>query len=195
MTMQTWEQIRQWRKEQRDALIERRMAVAPLDRKLWSERITDSIMQFLASKPSTLLGFYWPFRGEDDARPVAEALHAQGMRLALPVVLRMKAPLEFRAWQPGAHLKSGVWGIPIPADGEVVSPDVLIVPLVGFDRRGFRLGYGGGFYDRTLAAMPRRPTTLGVGFSLGMLETIHPQQHDIPMDVVITEHQATEGRP
>ena len=195
MTMQTWEQIRQWRKEQRDALIERRMAVAPHDRKLWSEEITDGITQILAAKPATLLGFYWPFRGEYDARPVTEALHAQGIALALPVVLRMKAPLEFRAWQPGARLESGVWGIPIPADGEVVWPDVLLVPLVGFDRRGFRLGYGGGFYDRTLADMPQRPTTLGVGFSLGMLETIYPQQHDIPMDVVVTEYQGSAERP
>jgi 5-formyltetrahydrofolate cyclo-ligase len=195
MTMQTWEQISQWRKQQRDALIERRMAVAPADRKLWSERITDGITQILTRKPATVLGFYWPFRGEYDARPVAEALHAQGMQLALPVVLRMKAPLEFRSWQPGARLASGVWGIPIPANGEVVWPDVLLVPLVGFDRRGFRLGYGGGFYDRTLAAMPRRPATLGVGFALGLLETIYPQQHDIPMDVVITEHQGTLERP
>ena len=88
-----------------------------------------------------------------------------------------------------------MWGIPIPADGEVVWPDVLLVPLVGFDRRGFRLGYGGGFYDRTLADMPQRPTTLGVGFSLGMLETIYPQQHDIPMDVVVTEYQGSAERP
>jgi 5-formyltetrahydrofolate cyclo-ligase len=106
----------------------------------------------------------------------------------------MKAPLEFRAWQPGVRLESGVWGIPVPADGEVVWPDVLLVPLVGFDRLGYRLGYGGGFYDRTLAAMPRRPTTLGVGFALGAIETIHPQQHDIPMDAVITEQQSTMRR-
>ena len=73
-------------------------------------------------------------------------------------------------------------------------PDVLLAPLVGYDLRGFRLGYGGGFYDRTLAAMPRRPVTLGVGFALGVLETICPQAHDIPMDVVITEQQAAVRR-
>ncbi|HKD77824.1 MAG TPA: 5-formyltetrahydrofolate cyclo-ligase [Ktedonobacterales bacterium] len=191
MTMLTWEQIRRWRKEQRDALIERRMAIAPDDRRRWSEQITNHITQLLASRRPTLLGFYWPFRGEYDARRLVESLHTQGIGLALPVVLRPKTPLEFRVWTPGARLESGVWGIPIPADGEVVSPDVLLVPLVGFDRRSFRLGYGGGFYDRTLAAMPQRATTIGVGFALGALETIHPQQHDIAMDAVVTEQHTT----
>jgi 5-formyltetrahydrofolate cyclo-ligase len=191
MTMQDWEQIRLWRKGQRDALIKQRMAISADERARWSARITAGIERELASRPSKLLGFYWPFRGEYDARGLAESLHAQGVGLALPVVVRMKAPLEFRAWHPGARLGSGVWGIPVPADGAVVMPDVLLVPLVGYDRRGFRLGYGGGFYDRTLAAMPRRPATIGVGFALGALETIHPQTHDIPMDVVVTEQQAT----
>jgi 5-formyltetrahydrofolate cyclo-ligase len=74
----------------------------------------------------------------------------------------------------------------VPADGEAVLPDTLLVPLVGFDKQAFQLGYDGGFYDRTLAAMPRRPTTLGVGFGLASLSTIHPQPHDIPLDIIIT---------
>ena len=188
MTMQDWEQIRLWRKQQRETLIQRRMAIAADERARWSTGITAGIARELASSMPKLLGFYWPFRGEYDARGLVETLHAQGVSLALPVVVRMKAPLEFRAWHPGARLESGVWGIPVPADGEVVLPDLLLVPLVGYDQRGFRLGYGGGFYDRTLAAMPRRAATLGVGFTLGALETIHPQAHDIPMDVIVTEH-------
>ncbi len=84
-----------------------------------------------------------------------------------------------------------MWGIPVPAEGEAVLPDTLLVPLVGYDPHGFRLGYGGGFYDRTLAAMPTRAATIGVGFTLGALETIHPQPHDIPMDVVIPEPAST----
>jgi 5-formyltetrahydrofolate cyclo-ligase len=182
-----WEQIRVWRKEQRAALIERRLAIAGDDRARWSERITTGILRELATRRAALLGFYWPFRGEYDPRGVTELLHAQGVGLALPVVVRKMAPLVFRSWHPGARLESGVWGIPVPADGEVVLPDTLLVPLVGYDRQGFRLGYGGGFYDRTLAAMPRRPMTLGVGFGFALLETIYPQRHDIRMDVVITE--------
>jgi 5-formyltetrahydrofolate cyclo-ligase len=189
--MLDWQQIRAWRKQQRDALIERRSSIAGEDRARWSERMTTGILRELAMRRPTLLGFYWPFRGEYDPRDVVETLHAQGVRLALPVVVQKTAPLVFRAWHPGARLESGVWGIPVPADGEAVLPDTLLVPLVGYDRQGFRLGYGGGFYDRTLAAMPRQPVKLGVGFGFGLLETIYPQAHDIPMDVIITERAST----
>jgi 5-formyltetrahydrofolate cyclo-ligase len=84
-------------------------------------------------------------------------------------------------------MTAGVWNIPVPEDGETVQPDLLIVPLVGFDRRNYRLGYGGGFYDRTIAAMPTKPHTIGVGFALGRLKTIYPQSHDIGLDAVITD--------
>ena len=134
-----------------------------------------------------LVGFYWPFKGEYDVLPIARRLHARGTRLALPVVVQKGQPLEFREWQPGARLVPGVWDIPVPADGQVVEPDALLVPLVGFDEDGFRLGYGGGYYDRTLAAMRKKPLTIGVGFELGALPTIHPQPHDIPMNAIVTE--------
>jgi len=189
--MLTWEQIRQWRKEQRAALIERRLAISGDDRVCWSQQIATRILREFAMRRPTLLGFYWPFKGEFDPRGVAEAMHGQGIGLALPVVVQTKAPLVFRAWQPGAPLVSGVWGIPVPADGKAVLPDTLLVPLVGCDEHQFRLGYGGGFYDRTMAAMPRRPLTIGVGFSVASIETIHPQTHDIPMDIVITEAMRT----
>ena len=80
----------------------------------------------------------------------------------------------------------GVWNIPFPAEGEAVQPDTLLVPLVGFDTAGYRLGYGGGFYDRTLAMMPARPHTIGIGFTASRLRTIYPQPHDIPMDRIVT---------
>jgi 5-formyltetrahydrofolate cyclo-ligase len=182
-----WEQVRQWRKEQRGDLINRRLAISREDRAGWSERITQSILLQLNTKPSTLLGFYWPFRGEYDPRGITRLLHGQGVSLALPVVMQKAAPLVFRAWRPGARLVPGIWNIPVPAEGETVLPDMLLVPLVGFDQQAFRLGYGGGYYDRTLAAMPRRPTTIGVGFGLALLSTIHPQPHDIPLDIIITE--------
>jgi 5-formyltetrahydrofolate cyclo-ligase len=81
----------------------------------------------------------------------------------------------------------GVWNIPIPAERQVVPPGALLVPLVGFDSRGYRLGYGGGFYDRTLAALSPKPLAIGVGYEFGRLATIHPQPHDIPMDALVTE--------
>jgi 5-formyltetrahydrofolate cyclo-ligase len=190
-----WEQVRHWRKEHRESLIAQRVAISRNDRAEWSERITAAILLRLDDRPPGLLGFYWPFRGEYDPRGIVRLLHAQGVRLALPVVVQKAAPLVFRSWQPGERLVPGVWSIPVPADGEVVQPDVLLVPLVGYDHQAFRLGYGGGFYDRTLAAMPHRPTTLGVGFSLASLPTVHPQPHDIPMDVIVTEQQSTVRVP
>jgi 5-formyltetrahydrofolate cyclo-ligase len=186
-----WEQVRPWRREQRVVLIDRRLTISREDRVDWSKRITTNILLRLSIKPSALLGFYWPFRGEYDSRGIARRLYEQGVNLALPVVMQKTTPLIFRAWCPGALLVPGVWGIPVPADGETVLPDTLLAPLVGYDQKTFRLGYGGGFYDRTLAAMPRRPITLGVGFGLASLPTIHPQPHDVPMDVIITEQQST----
>jgi 5-formyltetrahydrofolate cyclo-ligase len=95
--------------------------------------------------------------------------------------------LIFWPWWPGAPMTQGVWSIPIPADGEPVQPDTLLVPLVGFDSENYRLGYGGGFYDRTIAAMPSRPRTIGIGFACARLATIYPQPYDIPMDEVVTD--------
>ena len=86
-----------------------------------------------------------------------------GGRCALPVVVEKKAPLVFRLWEPGGRLVPGVWNIPIPADGDEVLPDVVIAPVVGFDSACYRLGYGGGFFDRTLAALPHRPSQLALG--------------------------------
>jgi 5-formyltetrahydrofolate cyclo-ligase len=185
------EQVRVRRKEQRGLLIAQRVAISREDREPWSERITTAILHQLKMNPPTLLGFYWPFKGEYDPRSLVRGLHAQGILLALPVVIQKAAPLIFRLWHPGARLVPGIWNIPVPAEGEPVLPDVLLVPLIGYDQKSFRLGYGGGFYDRTPAAMPRRPLTLGIGFALGALPTIFPQPHDIPMDVIITEREST----
>jgi 5-formyltetrahydrofolate cyclo-ligase len=112
----------------------------------------------------------------------------QGAQAALPAVLAPRTALEFRRWQPGDETQPGVYKIPVPKQRHVVVPDVLLVPLVGFDPAGYRLGYGGGYYDRTLAALPAKPLVIGIGFELSRLETIYPQPHDIPMSVIVTEH-------
>jgi 5-formyltetrahydrofolate cyclo-ligase len=134
-----------------------------------------------------VLGAYWPHRREFDPTPVLDAILADGRQIALPVVTAKGQPLEFRLWRPGAAMSSGVHGIPHPADGPAVAPDVILAPMVGFDRAGYRLGYGGGYYDRTLAAIAPRPVAVGVGFEFGRLETIDPQPHDLPMDAIVTE--------
>jgi len=92
------------------------------------------------------------------------------------------------------HMRPGIWDIPVPDEGDWVRPEVLLVPLLGFDLQGYRLGYGGGYYDRTLAAaMPSPPLAIGIGFEIGRLETIHPQPHDVPMDLIVTERQVFRG--
>jgi 5-formyltetrahydrofolate cyclo-ligase len=189
-----WPTIRQWRKEMRAQLIDRRLRISSQDRAAWSAHLGAALETLLAASSGALIGCYWPFRGEFDARPVLTSLRDRGARLALPVVVEKGQPLAFRAWTADTQLIRGVWGIPIPADGEAVRPDILIAPLVGFDPAGYRLGYGGGFYDRTITAQPAKPLTIGVGFALARLATIHPQPHDIPMDAIVTE-DGVQQRP
>ena len=140
-----------------------------------------------------LTGCYWPFRREFDCIPYMREVLACGRRVALPVVIARDRPLEFRCWTEGARMEAGVWNIPHPASGPAVSPSALIVPLVGFDEQCFRLGYGAGYYDATIAAFPMRPAAIGVGFEFSLLRTIHPCPHDLPMDMIITE-SAVRGR-
>lgn len=178
------EDLRLWRKAKREALIADRLAMPPDQRIAASTDIT-ARLQALLTNPPRCLGFYWPFRGEYDPRPLVRALHGAGVALALPVVVAKAQPLIFRPWRPGIEMADGVWKIPVPAEGYPVQPDTLLVPLVGFDANRYRLGYGGGFYDRTIAAMIHRPRTIGVGFQCGRLQTIHPQSHDSPMDEIV----------
>ncbi len=178
------EDLRLWRKAKREALIAQRLALPPEVRAAASAEIAGRL-QALLTAPNRCVGFYWPFRGEYDPRPLARALDAAGIALALPVVVAKAQPLIFRPWRPGIAMVPGVWKIPVPAEGDPVQPDTLLVPLVGFDAKRFRLGYGGGFYDRTIAAMSPRPHTIGVGFQCGRMKTIHPQPYDIPMDEIV----------
>jgi len=167
-----------------------RLAIARDDRARWDGLITALLEQALPAPERMRIGFYWPFKGEHDPRPLARSLRDGGARLCLPVVLEPARPLAFREWWPGMRLAPGVWNIPVPAEGEWVQPEVVLAPLLGFDGAGYRLGYGGGYYDRTLAAMPAKPLAIGIGYELLRLETIHPQPHDVPMDLVVTERQA-----
>ncbi|TIT49612.1 MAG: 5-formyltetrahydrofolate cyclo-ligase, partial [Mesorhizobium sp.] len=156
-----------------------------------SQRIGESLDAVIGDIASRIVSLYWPFRGEPDLRPWMASINERGGRTALPVVIEKGRPLIFRAYAPGDRLEKGVWNIPIPAEGDPVLPDIVISPIVGIDPGQFRLGYGGGFFDRTLAAMPFKPLVIGVGYELQRIATIYPQPHDIPMDRVVTE--AFEG--
>ena len=193
--MRSWDEIRQRRRLRRAELIERRIALPQQQRAEFSERIRWTITEAFPQLEGALVGFYWPIRGEIGLHGLVRELIEAGARAALPVVVARQQPLLFRAWQPGARMARGVWNIPIPAEGQIVRPSALLVPLVGFDSGGYRLGYGGGFYDRTLAALSPQPLAIGVGYEFGRLATIHPQPHDVPMDALVTEAGVVHLRP
>jgi 5-formyltetrahydrofolate cyclo-ligase len=152
-----------------------------------SAAITATVSSLVAARSPRLLGFYWPHRRECDLISIAGSAVAEGRQAALPMVIGPGKPLEFRRWWPGIAMATGVYDIPFPASGEPVVPDLIVLPMVGFDSAGYRLGYGGGYYDRTLAAFRPRPFTIGVGFELGRVDTIEPQPHDVPLDMIVTE--------
>ena len=176
--------VLRWRKVERERLIAARMALSAERRTAQATDIARDLDRLLPTGSPTV-SLYWPIRGEPDLRPWMHALHERGIRVALPVVIEHGRPLEFRAWQPHARLERGVWKIPFPADGAVVIPDVAIAPLVGFDRACYRLGYGGGFFDRTLASLSPRALAIGVGYPETELPTIFPQPFDVPMDWIV----------
>ena len=188
--MQSWDDIKRWRKAERARLIETRRAL-PLEER---QRVGAAIAEKLAELPELSgapcrIGFYWPIRGEPDMRPFVRMLLEKGFKAALPVVVERNAPLEFYRWTAESKMtRQNVWGIPIPAVRDVVVPDVCLVPLVGTDGT-YRLGYGGGYYDRTLASFERKPFAIGLGYEFAWLETIYPQPHDVPMDVIVTEER------
>jgi 5,10-methenyltetrahydrofolate synthetase len=175
-----------WRKEKRAELIAHRMALPVEERTRVAAEVAAQLDQLIPAGSAAIVSVYWPFRGELDLRDWMRSANARGLRIALPVVVEKGQPLIFREWVPGARLTRGVWNIPIPADGPEVVPDVLISPFVGFDTQRYRLGYGGGFFDRTLAALQTPRTVIGVGHPSGALPTIRPQPHDIPMDLIVT---------
>ncbi|RLP27057.1 5-formyltetrahydrofolate cyclo-ligase [Mesorhizobium sp. YM1C-6-2] len=182
-----WSEVSKWRRAERERLINERLALAPEERQIRSGRIASMLDLTIGKFSGRIVGTYWPFRGEPDLRNWGIRVIERGGRIALPVVIRKGWPLEYRIWTPGDPLERGVWNILVPSRGPAVQPDVMIAPVVGFDEAHYRLGYGGGFFDRTLAAMPRKPLTIGVGYAQTRIPTIYPQSHDIPMDVVVTD--------
>jgi 5,10-methenyltetrahydrofolate synthetase len=172
------------RKSQRAQLIAARDAPAAAE----SERaLQQRVADWLARADVRALGFYFPIRGEPDLRDVIGAWLATDARriAALPVVVGNL--LEFRAWTPEAPLRAGEFGIPVPAHGRIVQPDCLLIPCVGFDESRHRLGYGGGYYDRTLAHLVPWPLVVGIAYESAKLPTIDPQPHDMRLDAIITD--------
>ena len=170
----------------RRTLKERRRAIDHATRRAWDDRIGARVLAWWRANPGTALAVYWPLAGEPDLRPAYAELAEAGVRLALPVVVARDTALGFAEWIPGEPTVTDKLGVAVPAELRMVErPPALLVPCLGFDADGYRLGYGGGFYDRTLAAQPR-PRTLGIAYAFQRAE-FPLDAYDVPLDRVITE--------
>lgn len=171
----------------RSRLIAAREALPAELRAQLSRQIERHLGALVDALAPAVLAFCWPFRGEFDARSLVAARLAGGLRACLPVVADNGLPLEFREWTPHSEMVEDRYGIHIPAQGPALRPDAILMPLNAFDEEGYRLGYGGGYFDRSLAALSPRPRAVGVGFELARVDSIRPQPYDLPMDFIVTE--------
>src|SRR6185436_7107030 len=176
-----------WRKLERQRLIAARAALDAAQLERYRLRIDAHLLRAFPGLATAKLALCWPIKGEYDARHLARTLRERGALTALPVVVAPKQPLIFREWHPGTELATGPLDIPYPANSPEVLPQAVLLPMNGWDPAGYRLGYGGGFFDRTLASLPKKPAVIGVTYELAKMETIHPQNWDIPVDWVVTE--------
>jgi len=182
-----WQDISAWRKAQREHWIAWRSAVPETQRRTWGKQMTALLAAVLPAPQQWVIGFCWPFKAEFDARFAVHQWREQGAVAALPEVTGKGQPLRFCQWWPGAPMKRGVYDIPIADGTPVVLPDIAIVPMNACDGRGYRLGYGGGYFDRTLAALEKRVVAIGVTYDACRVPSIFPQAHDLAMDLVVTE--------
>jgi 5-formyltetrahydrofolate cyclo-ligase len=153
----------------------------------WRERIDACLERAFPGLAGRRVAFCWPIRNEYDARHFARTLRERGSLTALPVVVAPKQPLIFREWHPGVRLAEGGLGIPYPVGSPEVIPEAVLLPMNGWDPQGYRLGYGAGFFDRTLASLRERPVVIGISYEQARIATIHPQPWDIPVDYLVTE--------
>ena len=179
--------LKAWRRSERERLIAARLAINPEMLDAWRRRMDGYLERSFPGLAGRRLAFCWPIKGEYDARHLARTLRARGALTALPVVVAPRMPLIFREWHPGIHLATGPLDIPYPVDSAQVTPEAVLLPMNGWDAQGYRLGYGAGFFDRTLASLAKKPLVIGVTYELAKMDTIHPQPWDIPVDYVVTE--------
>ena len=183
--------VARWRKAERARLRGERGMLSVAERQAAGAALAPHLSAFLSDRfdlRGRVFSGYWPIKGEPDLRPLLVDLHRQGVCVALPLVEVKAAPLVFRRWTPETRMVRGDWNIPVPPpEAEAVTPEIALAPLVGWTDDRFRLGYGGGYFDRTLASLSPRPFTIGVGFQSARLATIYPQPHDIRLDAIVTE--------
>jgi 5-formyltetrahydrofolate cyclo-ligase len=178
----------------RKKLLEERLRLA--HRQELAADLQQVLRIWLLGRPDTVIGAYWPIKGEFDPLP---ALHRwkedgelldqpQPRRIGLPVVDREKKTMRFHAWYPGCPMEDDAYGIPKPKDTELIAPTLLFAPCIGYGPGGYRLGYGGGFYDRLLTTIKPRPFIVGLSFSAGFIDDFEPEPHDQPLDAILNNY-------
>jgi 5,10-methenyltetrahydrofolate synthetase len=183
----TPDELKAWRRAARERLLNARVALPADTLARHRESIDRHLDHGFPNLARGVVAFCWPYKGEYDARFLVRRLRDRGALTALPVVVAPKTPLLFREWHPGVPVERGVYDIPYPVGSPELQPDTVLLPMLGFDDAGYRLGYGGAFFDRTLAAIAVKPVVIGIAYELAHLDTIYPQPYDIPMDWVVTE--------
>jgi 5,10-methenyltetrahydrofolate synthetase len=179
--------LKSWRRTQRERLIAERLAIPDATLAAWRQRMDGYIERSFPGLARSRVAFCWPIKNEYDARHIARTLRGLGALTALPVVVAPRSPLAFREWHPGIELAKGALDIPYPVNSREIVPDAVLLPMNGWDPQGYRLGYGAGFFDRTLAGLAKKPVVIGVAYEQARLDTIHPQPWDIPVDYLVTE--------
>ncbi len=179
------------RVELRKKLVATRLALT--DRLERAVALQHTLRVWLVGRKEVSIGAYWPIKGEFDPLPAlyrwAEGApdDAVSRRIGLPVADRQTGSLRFHVWYPGCEMEHDAYDIPKPKGTPEFAPEVLIVPCLGFGPGGVRLGYGGGFFERTLASVQPPPVTVGVSFTHGFLPLLRPGAHDRPLDAMLTE--------
>ena len=182
------------KKEIRKRLIEERKNLP--DRAERAAQLQQVMRIWLVGRKDVAIGAYWPIHGEFDPLPALHRWKEDGelidqpepRRIGLPVVDKVHKTLTFHAWYPGCPMQEDAYGIPKPKDTEIIVPTLLFVPCVGYGIGGYRLGYGGGFYDRTLAQLQPKPFTVGLGYTGGYLDEFEPEPHDEPLDAILNDN-------
>ncbi len=197
MTQMTAEQrasLMAWRRAERERLIEARLKLPVEYRQQASRQIAERVDAYCRRRnllaPGRIVSGYWPLRGEPDLRPWLEKLNGEGVITVMPVVVEKATPLRFRRWTPGCQMEKGFWNIPVPAAPEEFIPEVLLGPVVGFDERGYRLGYGGGYFDRTLELLRNQGRdfhVIGIALDEARLSSFEALPHDIPFNAMATQ--------
>lgn len=181
------EELKAWRKAERERLVAAREALHAATVLEYRKRIDVRLQRAFPGLARQRVAFCWPIRNEYDARHLAKTLRAAGALTALPVIVAPRTPLVFREWHPGVELAAGPLGIRYPVGSREVNPQAVLLPMNGWDAQGHRLGYGGGYFDRTLASLEVKPLVIGVSYEMARMPTIHPQPWDVPVDCIVTE--------